>query len=154
MTSLWRHQWRQNFRFSFFGLKWSEICWNVSNQKIFAKKWKMKIFPLRGLFWDLEIFGKIHNFRFLFFGLKWSEICWNVLSRRIFCEKSKIKIFPSWDYSGKIHIFCVCVFGSNGQKYVAKCIFSIPLPPKRVILVQNQNTSVVEWGRTKLLYCN
>ena len=30
-------------------------------------------------------------------------------------------------------------------------VFLIPLSPKRVILVQNQNTLVVEWGKTGLL---
>ena len=36
-----------------------------SHERIFAEK--MKKFPLKGLFWDLDIFGKFRKFRFSFF---------------------------------------------------------------------------------------
>ena len=55
------------FEFRFLGLndrKYVETC---PNKKFFGKKLKMKIFPLRGRFWDLEIFGKISNFSIFVF---------------------------------------------------------------------------------------
>ena len=50
---------------------------------------KMKKFPLRGLFWDLEIFGK--NFKFLIF-VFWSRMVGNMLKRALpkeFVQKIK-----------------------------------------------------------------
>ena len=42
--------------------------------KELLQKLENENFPLKVIFWDLEIFGKFSNFRESFFGLKWSEI--------------------------------------------------------------------------------
>ena len=46
----------------------------------------MKKFALEGIFWDLEIFGKIQkNLIFVF----WQELCKNVLPKGIFAKSQK-----------------------------------------------------------------
>ena len=57
-------------------------------------KLKMKNFPLRGLFWDLEIFGKFTIFDFCFLASNGRKYVETRSPEGIFAKKSKMKIFP------------------------------------------------------------
>ena len=70
--------------------------------KEYCEKMKNKKFPLRGLFWDFEIFGK--NFKFSIF-IFWPRMVGNMLKRalpKVFCRKTKnkIKIRPQVTFLG------------------------------------------------------
>ena len=83
------------FRFLFFASnaqKYAETC------SFFLRK-NIKNFSLRGLFWDLQNFGKFSNFDFCFWQRKVGKMLKFNLPM-IFCKKSNLKKNPLGEFSG------------------------------------------------------
>ena len=93
-----------------FGLKRSEICWNLLSWRNFCFKIKFEKFSPWGTFRGLRKFSENYFFCFLFWGLKWSEICSKLLPWKNVCKKSNLTLRGLLKFSEKI-IFYNLVFG-------------------------------------------